>query len=175
MICIQCGAHNEDTISYCRQCGTNLLAIRSALLGSPPAPSQAMLPAVNPKLAPFVMILTALFGFLGFSVLFGAIIAVIALGADPSSHLAGGATVFLAALLAVTGTIGIVVVIRSLLKMVTAMATGASQQPPVNTGSRSLASGPEVVSLPPPRQPMSVVEHTTANLPNYANPRNTGE
>src|ERR1044072_4740828 len=105
MICIQCGAQNDETISYCRQCGTNLQAIRSALLGSPPAPQQShSQPLLHSKQAPVVLILTALFGFLGFGALFGAIIAIIAIGSEPNVRIAPEAFVFLAALVAVVGT-----------------------------------------------------------------------
>jgi hypothetical protein len=175
MICLQCGVQNEDTTSYCRQCGTNLQTVRSALLGLPPAPAQ-MQPLVNPKYAPVVLILSALFGFLSFGALFGAIIAIIAIGSDPGSRLGTDAVAFLSALVAITGTVGIVFFLRTLMKMVTAMSVAASQQTVRDTGCRTLGSAPDVAALPPPRQPASVVEHTTAHLPNYVRPsRNTGE
>lgn len=177
MICIQCGAQNDETISYCRQCGTNLQAVRSALLGAPPPPPQQMMPS---KQAPFVLVMTALFGFLAFGALFGAIIAIIAIGSEPNIRIAPDAFVFLAAFVAITGTIGIVMLIRTLLK---AAATMIPTQVPApvewrapDAGNRALPAPPRGSALPPHREPMSVVEHTTSHLPNYASPvRNTGE
>jgi hypothetical protein len=172
MICIQCGAQNDDALSYCRQCGTNLQAVRSALLAPPPAPS---VPAVSAKYAPLMAIFSALFGFLSFGALFGTIIAIIAIGADPSARLDVPAVVILSVIVAVTGTVGIVSVIRMLLKMVTASAA-AVQQSTADAPSRPLPGAQQNAALPPPRQPVSVVEHTTAHLPNYVSPRrDTGE
>jgi hypothetical protein len=176
MICIQCGAQNEDSISYCRQCGTNLQAVRSALLGVPPSASQQLQPLINPKLGPIMLILSTVFGFLSFGALFGAVIAIIAIGSEPSSRLGPDAIVFLASLVAVTGAVGIVMLIRTLLKSVTTMSTATAVHPVANAGSRALPNPQPVQSLPPPRQPASVVEHTTAHLPNYVRPnRDTGE
>lgn len=174
MICIQCGAQNEDSISYCRQCGTNLQAVRSALLGVPPAQT-ALAPAVSSKLAPLVLVLSTLFGFLSFGALFGVIVAIVAIGADPGSRLDPGSTMFLAAVVAITGTIGLVAVLRMLLRMITATTAAPAASAP-HAQSHALPQAPHAAALPPPRQPLSVVEHTTANLPNYVRPgRNTGE
>jgi hypothetical protein len=175
MICIQCGAHNEDVISYCRQCGTNLQAVRSALLGVPP-PSSQPLPALYPKAAPLITIMSGFFGFLSFSALLGIVIAIIAIASDPSSRIDTGGAMALAALVAVTGTIGIVFIVRMFLRMATSLSAMPAPPQTASTGSRTLDAAPHAAALPPPRQPMSVVEHTTANLPNYVRPsRNTAE
>jgi len=176
MICIQCGAQNEDSISYCRQCGANLQAVRSALLGVPPPSSQHLQPLLNPRYGPIMLILSTIFGFLSFGALFGAIIAIIAIGSEPSSRLGPDAIVFLASLVAVTGAVGIVMLIRTLLKTVATMSTATAPQSAAAPASRALPNAQPGLALPPPRQPASVVEHTTAHLPNYVRPnRDTGE
>jgi len=175
MICIQCGAQNEDSISYCRQCGTNLQAVRSALLGPPP-PSQQLQPLLNPKHGPLVLILSAVFGFLSFAALFGVLFAIIAMSTVPESRLGPDAIVFLASLVAITGTVGIVMLIRTLIKTVSTMSVPVVSQPVADAGSRALPNAQPGLALPPPRQPSSIVEHTTAHLPNYVRPnRDTGE
>jgi len=107
---------------------------------------------------------------------FGAIIAIIAIGSEPGSRLGPDAIVFLTSLVAVTGAVGIVMLIRTLLKTVATMSTATAPQPAANTASRALPNAQPGLALPPPRQPASVVEHTTAHLPNYVRPaRDTGE
>jgi hypothetical protein len=168
MICIQCGAQNDDAISYCRQCGTNLQSVRSALLGVPPAPAT---PAVSPKLAPLVLISSVVFGILGFGALFGAIISILVIGSESQGRIQPDAFVALAVLLSITGTVGIVMIVRMLLRLVSVVSAAPSAPAP----PRALPEPPREAALPPARQPASVVEHTTAHLPNYVRPRNTGE
>ena len=172
MICFKCGAQNADTMSYCTRCGTNLQAVRSALL-SPPQP---MVPQVSgpPKYVPLVLILTTLFGFLGFSTLFGLIVAIIAIGSEPGSRLDPPAIVALSLILGVSGIVGLVMIIRSMLKMISSGAlSGAAQvqaqAQPVQPAQ--VAAPPQGAALPPPREPLSVIEHTTAHLPQYAPPQ----
>jgi hypothetical protein len=178
MICLKCGVQNEETTSYCRQCGTNLQAVRSALLGPPPAPPQQqhMQPMLHSKHGPLLLIACGFFGFLSFGALFAAIITIIALGADAGSRLAPNSIIPMVILLSITGTLGIVGVVRMLLKTITAMSVPVGPPSHADAGGRALAAAPQQGALPPPRQPASVVEHTTAHLPNYVPAvRNTGE
>jgi hypothetical protein len=123
-----------------------------------------------------MLILSTIFGFLSFGALFGAIIAIIAIGSEPSSRLGPDAIVFLASLVAVTGAVGIVMLIRTLLKTVATMSTATAPQSVAAPAGRALPNAQPGLALPPPRQPASVVEHTTAHLPNYVRPsRDTGE
>jgi len=171
MICFKCGAQNTDTMSYCTRCGTNLQAVRSALLSQPPP----MVPQISgpPRYVPLVLILTTLFGFLGFSTLFGLIVAIIAIGSEPGSRLDPPAVVALSLILGVSGMVGLVMIIRSMLKMISSGALSGSvqqaQAQPVQQAQMS--APPQGAALPPPREPLSVVEHTTAHLPQYAPPQ----
>jgi hypothetical protein len=172
MICFKCGAQNADTISYCTRCGTNLEAVRSALL-SPPPQMQVPQVAGPPRYVPLVLILTTLFGFLGFSTLFGLIVAIIAIGSESNSRLDPPAIVALSLILGVSGMIGLVMIIRTMLRMISSGALSGVAQPqaqPQQVRQAQMSAPPQGAALPPPREPLSVVEHTTANLPQYAPP-----
>jgi hypothetical protein len=94
------------------------------------------------------------------------------IGSESQGRMAPDAFVAMSLVLAITGTVGIVLVIRMLLKMATVAAAAAPAPAPAPP---RLAEPPRAAALPPPVPRASVVEHTTAHLPDYARPRDTGE
>ena len=66
-----------------------------------------------------------------------------------------------------------VMIIRAMLRMISSGALSGAAQPQAQAqpvAPPQMVAPPQGAALPPPREPLSVVEHTTAHLPQYAPP-----
>ncbi|HQR40534.1 MAG TPA: zinc ribbon domain-containing protein [Blastocatellia bacterium] len=166
MHCIDCGTQNLETTRYCSRCGANLEVLRQALTSNL---SSGPLTMIGPKHVGLILVMSGLVGLGGVTVVFlGLTILANILGTS-----LGGGILPLLLFLGIVGIGGVVLVVMSLLKMLRAGQSAKNATPPVIQQMMLDAPGRSAV-LPPAnsyRQGIpSVVEHTTANLPNYAPP-----
>jgi hypothetical protein len=165
MYCIDCGTQNLDTTRYCKSCGADLAAIRTALV-QPVTTANGTL--VSQRHVVLVLILSGFVGVAGLGIVFFAL----AVLANILSTELGGGVFPLVLLLGAMGIFGVCFIVSNLLKMLRTTGIVPIQQP---------ATGP----LPQVRQPEtprqlnsthfrqgvpSVVEHTTSRLGEYAPP-----
>ena len=166
MHCIDCGTQNLDTTRYCQRCGANLEVLRQALTSNL---QSGPLSLIGPKHVGLILTMASLVALGGTTVVF---LALTILANILGSSLGGGIFPLLF-LLGVVGIGGVVIVVSSLLKMLR-QGQAAKQQAAMPVVQQMVLDTPaRSAVLPPPayRQGIpSVVEHTTANLPNYAPP-----
>lgn len=169
MHCVNCGTQNLDTTRYCKSCGANLEVLRQALTQNLSSGATSM---IGPKHVGLILVLSGLTAIGGFGALFGCLVALAAV-IGPSL---GDKVLPLLFLLGAMGIAGVTYVVASMLRMLKTAGAEKTKKPPVSVAHAVLEPGTGHV-LPPFREPVSVVEHTTARLGDYAAPppRNTGE
>ena len=161
MHCVNCGTQNLETTRYCKSCGANLEVLRQALTQNL---STGPLTMIGPKHVGLILMLAGFGGVGGLAVVFSGLVALsIAIG--PSM---GNARLPLLLLLGVSGVFGVCYIVSSMMKMLKSAPGSSTPRPPVPMATLE----PPVAgqALPPFRQPVSVVEHTTARLGQYAKP-----
>jgi hypothetical protein len=161
MHCVDCGTQNLDTTRYCKSCGANLEMLRLALTQNLTGATASM---IGPKHVGLILTLSTLVGVGGLAIVFAGLVA-LSIAVGPSL---GGGRIPLLLLLGIAGVAGVCFIVASLMHMLrTTPAPAASHPIPVPT---PMLESPPSQKLPPFRQPVSVVEHTTARLGQYSSP-----
>jgi len=169
MYCIDCGTQNLDTTRYCSRCGSNLEVLRHALTQPLTAPETASL--ISQRHVWLILTLSGLVSVVGISVVFGVLFGL----ADTLVDRIGGGVIPLLFVVGGIGIAGVVLIVRSLLKL---LNTSGPARTPTGPLVAQLAAPRQNVALPAPPYPQpvgSVVEHTTARLGNYAPPNEERE
>jgi zinc ribbon protein len=163
MHCVNCGTQNLETTRYCKSCGANLEVLRQALTQNL---SSGPLSLVGPKHVGAILFLSTVIGLGGLGIVFGCLVALAnSIGASLGKDLLP-----LLLMLGMAGVAGICIIVVSLLRTLRGAASARRAAPPIPVAQAVLEPAVQNPALPSYREPVSVVEHTTARLGNYAPP-----
>lgn len=163
MHCVNCGTQNLETTRYCKSCGANLEVLRQALTQNL---SSGPVSLIGPRHVWLILVMSAILGISGLGIVFGSVVAL----ARVIGPTLGGALLPLLFLVTGIGVGGICIIVTSLLRMLKTSARQPQQFQSAPVAQAVLEPRPQSHALPGHREPVSVVEHTTARLANYAPP-----
>jgi hypothetical protein len=166
MYCIKCGTQNPVATRYCNRCGTNLEELREVATHGLTPLQPHLQPLVGPKHVWLVLVLSAILGIAGLGTVVGLLTALV------HSPLADHDSLMpVLVLLGLGGVAGTAFMVSRLLRLVST-AVPALDPPQTGAAPKRISAPPEL-SLPEANRMEgvpSVVEHTTARLPDYAPP-----
>lgn len=168
MLCIQCGTQNPDSTRFCTRCGANLGNLLQLMNAEDEENDSAFQGLIGPRHVSLILIISALVSIVG---LVGIFILIGVLASEPTrinEH-------DLAPMLFFTGIGGlasICIIVKLLLGMI---PKGKPASKKLSEKKKSKAQPAVKIGVLPPQSVesfTSVVEHTTARLPEYGPPAN---